>query len=70
MFPSAPSYYKILPLIITSTICVITLITHRDLSYQKIEKIEDKVVQIPEIPTNDFEETLKPTKILIIAFPR
>ena len=67
MFPSAPSYYKILPLIITSTICVITLITHHD---QKIEKIEDRVVQIPEIPTNEFEETLKPTKILIIAFPR
>ena len=67
MFPSAPSYYKILPLIITSTICVITLITHHDLSYQKTEKIEDRVVQIP---TNEFEERLKPIKILIIAFPR
>jgi len=70
MFPSAPSYYKILPLIITSTICVITLITHHDLSYQKTEKIEDRVVQIAEIPTNEFEERLKPIKILIIAFPR
>ena len=67
MFPSAPSYYKILPLIITSTICVITLITHHDLSYQKTEKIEDRVVQIP---TNEFEERLKPIKILMIAFPR
>ena len=70
MFPSAPSYYKILPLIITSTICVITLITRHDLSYQKTEKIEDRVVQITEIPTNEFEERLKPIKILIIAFPR
>ena len=70
MFPSAPSYYKILPLIITSTIFVITLITHHDLSYQKTEKIEDRIVQIPEIPTNEFEKNLKPTKILIIAFPR
>ena len=70
MFPSAPSCYKILPLIITSTICIFTLITHHDLSYQKTEKIEDKIVQITEIPTNEFEETLKPTKILIIAFPR
>ena len=74
MFLSLPPYFKALPLVIISTICLFII-----LSYQKIypHQKEEIFVNTNHVLTSitmdsskEYEKTLKPVKILVLAFPR
>ena len=74
MFLSLPPYFKALPLVIISTICLFII-----LSYQKIyphhkEELTESRNGILNSKlldsSNDYEKTLNPVKILVLAFPR
>ena len=74
MFLSLPPYFKVLPLVIISTIFLFMI-----LSYQKIyphhkEALtvnkNDILTSIAMDSSKEYEKTLKPVKILVLAFPR
>ena len=75
MFLSLPPYFKaFLPLVIISTICLFMILSYqKTYSHQKEEIFENKnniLTSIAMDSSKEYENTLKPVKILVLAFPR
>ena len=74
MFLSLPPYFKALPLVIISTICLFMILSYqKTYSHQKEEIFVNKnniLTSIAMDSSKEYENTLKPVKILVLAFPR
>ena len=74
MFLSLPPYFKALPLVIISTICLLIILSYQKIHVHHKEELivnkNDILNSIAMDSSKEYEKTLKPVKILVLAFPR